>query len=433
MVDTELVTSDGSTHEGATTVERDAAEGRRPVWQHAFFYSWLLLATVGPLSDRVRSGQLPALPLALILALAAWYAWWHLRRESGIRRSPWIYLAGAGLLWLALLAVDDSFLLVGLNVFAPYCLHTLRVGLTVVALCTGGWLWLRVAATGSVSWMEIVIAALFAVSGSTAVGYISSLARTSAERKRLIDQLEAAQAGRAAAERQAGIAAERQRLARDIHDTLTQGFASIVMLLEAAEALLPGDSPARRHVAQAVRTARESLGESRRVVWALRPGRLGDGDLADALDRLAVQLSEETGAGAEAVVTGTPRPVSAETQTALLRVTQEALSNIRRHAGARHVSLTLSYMDDVVALDVQDDGDGFDAGRIAELDEQLAGVGLKTMRERVAELGGTLVIESSPGEGTTVAATLPVQGTRDRASDAALPSQNGSPITAGER
>lgn len=390
-------------------MEGDSAERRRPVWQHAFFYSWLLLATVGPLSDRFQSGRPLLLPTALIVALAAWYASWHMAREPAAGRVPWVYLAGAGLLWLALLAVDTSFLLVGLNVFAPYCLQTLRIGLTVVVLCTGGWLWQRGVTTGSLSWPEILIAALFAVSGSTAVGYISSLARTSAERKRLIDQLEAAQAGRAAAERQAGMAAERQRLARDIHDTLTQGFASIVMLLEAAEALLPAGDPARRHVSQALRSARESLGESRRVVWALRPGQLGGGELPEALQRLAERLSDETGVQTEAVVTGTARPLSPQAQTALLRVAQEGLSNVRRHARAGHVSLTLSYMDDVVALDVQDDGNGFDAGRIAALQEQLAGVGLKTMRERVEELGGTLVVESTPGEGTTVAATLPSQ------------------------
>lgn len=410
-------------------MERDAAE-RRPVWQHAIFYSWLLLATVGPLSDRFQSGRPLLLPVALIVALGAWYASWHVPRERAAGRVPSVYLAGAGLLWLALLAVDSSFLLVGLNVFAPYCMQTLRIGLTVVALCTGGWLWQRLVATGSLSWREIVIAALFAVSGFTAVGYISSLARTSAERKRLIDQLEAAQAGRAAAERQAGMAAERQRLARDIHDTLTQGFASIVMLLEAAEALLPTGDPARRHVSQALRTARESLGESRRVVWALRPGQLGGGELPDALQRLAERLSDETGVHTEAVVTGTPRPLSPQAQTALLRVAQESLSNVRRHARAGRVSLTLSYMDDVVALDVQDDGDGFDAGRIAALEEQLAGVGLKAMRERVEELGGRLVVESTPGEGTTVAATLPSQTAQPPPPGTALPSEDGSVLRA---
>ena len=409
-------------------MERDAAERRRPFWQHAFFYSWLLLATVGPLSDRFQSGQPLLLPIALILALAAWYASWHVRRQPAAGRVPAVYLAGAGLLWLALLAVDTSFLLVGLNVFAPYCLHSLRIGLTVVVLCTGGWLWQRGVTTGFLSWPEIVIAALFAVSGSTAVGYISSLARTSAERKRLIDQLEAAQAGRAVAERQAGIAAERQRLARDIHDTLTQGFASIVMLLEAAEALLPASDPARRHVSQALRSARENLGESRRVVWALRPGQLGGGELPDALQRLAERMSDETGVQTEALVTGTPRPLSPQAQTALLRVAQEGLSNVRRHARAGRVNLTLSYIDDVVALDVQDDGDGFDTGRIAALEAQLAGVGLKTMRERVEELGGTLVVESTPGEGTTVAATLPSQTAQTPAAETVLPSQDGSMV-----
>jgi len=388
-------------------VARESAERVRPLWQHGFFYSWLLLATVGPLADEVRAGRPVWLPLTLIVALAGWYA--SLVVGEAPATVPVVYLAGAGLLWLSLLAVDSSFLLVGVNVFAPYCLQTLRLGLTVVVLCTGGWLGQRVAATGSLSWQEIVIAALIAATGITTVGYVSSLARVGAERKRLIDQLEVAQAARAAAERAAGVAAERQRLARDIHDTLTQGYASIVMLLEATQASLSPDDPAGRHVAQALRAARDSLAESRRVVWALRPAQLTDGELPDALQRLAARLSEETGVRADTVVTGIVRPLSPEAQTALLRVAQGALSNVRRHASARHVNLTLSYLDDEVVLDVQDDGRGFDPEHLAKRDERLTGVGLTTMRERVEQLGGTLAVESVPGEGTTVAATMPVR------------------------
>lgn len=400
-------------------MQRDSGERGRRLWQHAFFYSWLVLATIGPLFDRFRSGQGLLLPLVLILALAGWYASWLVLRAAPTGRVPAVYIAGAGLLWLSLVAVDSSFLLVGLNVFAPYCIETRRIGLTVVALFTGGWLWQRFTATGSLSWQEVVIALLIAVSGATAVGYVSSLARVSAERKELIDQLQAAQAGRAAAERQAGIAAERHRLARDIHDTLTQGFASIVMLLEAAEATLPVADPVRRHVAQALRTARESLAESRRVVWALRPGQLGDGQLPEALGRLAKRLTDETGVRTEVVVTGTRRPLDPEAQTALLRVTEEALSNVRRHARADRVSVTLSYMDDVIMLDVQDDGNGFEPTRTAAVDERFAGVGLRTMRERIEELGGRLLVESASKEGTTVVATLPIPIEQAPASGAA--------------
>lgn len=367
-----------------------------------------MLASAWPLSHRFASGQGVVVPLLLVGALAGWYAYWRIVRTAPAGPALYGYLAGAGALWLALLAVDGSFLFVGLNVLAPYCLHSLRIGLVVVSLSVGGWLWQR-AAAGSVSWQELVIAALIAVSGTATAGYFSSMARTSAERKRLIDQLRAVQDARGAAERQAGVAAERQRLARDIHDTVTQDLASIVMLLEAADASRSSPDRVDRHITQALRAARDSLAESRRVVWALRPAELGDDELPGALGRLAARLCEETGVRAETVVTGAPRPVSPQTQLTVLRVAQEALSNVRRHARASHVTLTVSYLDDLVALDVQDDGVGIDPGRVAAPGERLTGVGLKTMRERVEELGGTFVVESTPGEGVTIAATLPLQ------------------------
>ncbi|MPZ89532.1 MAG: hypothetical protein GEU81_16010, partial [Nitriliruptorales bacterium] len=353
-----------------TGARRDSGERGRRSWQHAFFYSWLVVATVGPLSDRVTSGEGLLLPLVLIAVMAAWYALWMVWGTELTGRATVVYLTGAGALWLSLLLVDGSFVLLGMMVFAPHCVESRRFGLAVVALGTGGWIWQRWAATGAVSWPEVVIALLIVLGGAATVGYVGSHARISAERKRLLDELQAAQEARAAAQRRAGIAEERQRLARDIHDTLTQGFASTVMLLEAAEETLPVTGPSRRHVAQALRTARESLAESRRVVLALRPTQLDDTALPEALRQLADRLSEETGLPAETTVTGTPAPLVLETQTALLRVAQEALSNVRWHARAHRASLTLSYMDGVVMLDVQDDGIGFDTKEIGTQGER---------------------------------------------------------------
>ncbi|WP_084964306.1 sensor histidine kinase [Thermoactinospora rubra] len=367
-------------------------ERSRRRWQHAFFTSWLVLTSAGPLAE---AGQ--ALPLALVAGLAAWYAVWFVLRTPPPDDVPVPYVLGGGLLWLGLLAVDSSFLVVALCVLVPYCMDAVGVGLVAVVSCTGGWLWHRFHATGSVTWSEVTTTALMAVSGAIAVGYISAMARQSDERKRLIDQLHAAQEARAAAERQAGVAAERQRLARDIHDSLTQGFASVVMLLEAAQATLPDN----KHLTQALRAARENLAESRRVVGALRPGPLDECGLPEALRRLSGRLADETGVDAHTVITGTPRPLEAQVQAELLRVAQEAVANVRRHARARQVTLTLSYMEDLIVLDVHDDGDGFDPGRTAP------GHGLSIMRERMEQLGGTLLVESAPGAGTTVVAGLP--------------------------
>lgn len=386
------------------------------MWQHAFFYTLLLLATVNPLVQRIGSGRDVLLPVVLITVLAGWYAWWIVRDGPSSPRSRLVYLVGAAVLWLGLLAVDRSFLLLGLSVFAPFCIEHLRFGLGVIGLSVGGWIWLRVATTGTLHWPDLLVAALIGVGSAVTVGYVSSVVRVGAERKRLLDELRAAQADLAEAQRRAGIAAERRRLAGDIHDTLTQGLASIVLLLEAAEeAAGAGAYPGRRNVQHALRAARDGLAESRQVVWALREDEVDDAGLPAALRQLAERLGEEADLTVEAVVTGTPVPLGPAVRTGLIRISQEALANVRRHAQAGRVSVTLSYMDDEVVLDVQDDGRGFDRHGHGDATSPLAGVGLANMRDRVESLGGTLRVETAPGQGTTVVAALPTAAGEDDA------------------
>ena len=237
--------------------------------------------------------------------------------------------------------------------------------------------------------------------------FMDSIIRQSQERRRLIEELEATREELATEERRAGMLEERGRLAREIHDTLAQGFISIVTHLEAAEeALATGDEAGRMHLDQARRTARESLSEARRVVRALRPELLEGSSLPEALERLAGRWSEETGVRAEVEVSGDPRQLSQELQVTLFRAAQEALTNARKHARAAGVTLTLSYIGDLVVLDVQDDGEGFDPDLASAASE--GGFGLRYMRERVERLGGRLLVESSPGEGTTLVIELPV-------------------------
>lgn len=222
------------------------------------------------------------------------------------------------------------------------------------------------------------------------------------ENARLLDQ--ARKSGR-----KAGILGERQRLAREIHDTLAQGFTSIVMNLEAAESALPEEASeedkTKWHLDQARLTARESLTESRRLVWALRPESLDNASLPEALAQLAARWSDSAGVAASANVTGTPRPLPEDAEVALVRVAQEALANVLKHADASRAVVTLSYMNDLVSLDVIDDGVGFDPER-GSTDNSEGGYGLRTMRERIEQLGGSLTIESAPGEGTTLVAEL---------------------------
>ena len=226
------------------------------------------------------------------------------------------------------------------------------------------------------------------------------------ENMRLID--EARQTGR-----EAGLLDERQRLAREIHDTLAQGFTGIITNLAAAQMAQPRATAAASstlYLKSAERIARESLAEARRLVWALRPESLDRSSLSEALHRLTEEWSEETGVQTCAATTGTLRLLLPEIEVALLRTAQEALTNVRKHARASSVNITLSYMDDCVALDVVDDGVGFDPARLKDTSESydMSGFGLVAMRERIEQLGGTLVVESTPGKGTALAAELPV-------------------------
>jgi signal transduction histidine kinase len=248
---------------------------------------------------------------------------------------------------------------------------------------------------------------LFTALGAIILGvWITAIIGQSTRRRQLIEQLEATQAELAAAERRAGILEERQRLARDIHDTLAQGFTSIVMHLEAADQALPDDlDTLQKHLDRARGTARTSLEQARRVVNALRPHSLDQRSLPDAIERTAVRWQEETGIPLTTTTTGDPIPLHPDIEVTLLRATQEALANIRKHAQATAVQLTLSYIDDVVVLDVQDNGVAFAGAAASPLS---GGYGLQAMRERAEQCGGSVTLESEPGEGTTVVVSIPI-------------------------
>jgi signal transduction histidine kinase len=173
--------------------------------------------------------------------------------------------------------------------------------------------------------------------------------------------------------REAGILDERQRMAREIHDTLAQGLTGIVTQLQAAEHAADDPAGWRRHFAAATRLARESLTEARRSVNALRPEPLETARLSDALTSVAGRWSTLHGVPVQVTTTGTVRPLPPDVEVALLRTAQEGLANVAKHAQAARVGLTLSYMDHQVALDVRDDGRGFDPA-------EANGFGLVAMR-----------------------------------------------------
>ncbi|MEU1071987.1 sensor histidine kinase [Streptomyces sp. NPDC005878] len=241
-----------------------------------------------------------------------------------------------------------------------------------------------------------------AVAVATVLGY-EALYRESERRRELIEELVSTRAGLAEAERAAGTLAERERLAREIHDTLAQGLSSIQLLLRAAERALGPDDPARAHVEQARTAAQDNLAEARRFVRALTPPGLERASLPGALERLCASTPEPA---VRFGVSGTPVELPTPYEVALLRIAQSALANTVQHAAAQRAEITLSFMDTSVALDVVDDGRGFEPGR--ERPFGTGGFGLPAMRSRARSLGGTLSVESAPGQGTAVAITLPL-------------------------
>ncbi|HET6352652.1 sensor histidine kinase [Streptomyces sp.] len=219
----------------------------------------------------------------------------------------------------------------------------------------------------------------------------------------------------AATERREGTLAERQRLSMEIHDTLAQSLSSQQMLLQAAERTWDSDpAAARGHVRTAESIAERSLAEARRFVHDLAPADLAEGGgLDEALRTLAVR--ESTGSlQVRFHRDGTPVPLPDRVQSALLRIAQGALANVREHAGATTAALTLSHLDDQVVLDIADDGRGFEpSGARADARANTRagdrGHGLPAMRARVRQLGGTLTVESTPGQGTVLSAAIPLE------------------------
>ena len=210
---------------------------------------------------------------------------------------------------------------------------------------------------------------------------------------------------------QTGITQERQRLAAEIHDSLTQGFISIVTHLEVAEAKLEQQPEELRAdlqglLNQARQTARDNLTAARQMTWALRPDLQQVVPLAESFARLTDAWAATSGTPVEFSSSGDARQLHPDVETALLRTVREALNNIQKHAKATQVTVTLTYLDTLVALDVQDNGRGCDSASLSQSGVD-GGFGLKSIREQVERLGGELTVESNADKGCTVAISIP--------------------------
>ncbi|MGL4744536.1 MAG: sensor histidine kinase [Dermatophilaceae bacterium] len=251
----------------------------------------------------------------------------------------------------------------------------------------------------------VVFSAAVSAALSLAPGlFIDHMVREAETRAHTIDELRATQARLAAVEHDRGVQTERERMSREIHDTLAQGYTSVVTLSRAVDAALArGDVDAARERLRLIEgTAIDNLHEARLIVAELTPSHLQSRTLVEALERLAAAVSRENGVRAEVSVAGEPAPLGGASEVVILRTAQEALSNVRRHAGAERVGLSLAYDDPRrVVLTVADDGCGFDpsGGR--------RGFGLDGVEARVRIVGGTVALDAAPGRGTTLRLEVP--------------------------
>lgn len=380
---------------------------RPPIAWAVAFYLFLAVAAAAALTaspDELSDGERIRAVVFLAL-LGGWYAAVGTKAVRGRSfRVGVLYLAGMIPLFLAAFAQDGT---VGFLLFVLYPQtwslgRSTRLAVTAnVVLSIGVGLTVLLALDGSP--IEAAVQSAVSLGFSLLMGlWVTGIVRQSVGRRAVIAELERTRAELAAANREAGMLAERERLAREIHDTLAQGFTSVLMLVELAESEVDSQpAAARRRLGEARETARQNLAEARSLVAALAPADLQAASLPQAVGRLVERFGRERGTPATLAVGGEPRALPANHEVVLLRAAQEAVANVRKHAGPARVTVELDYRPDGTTLVVTDDGTGFGP------EPAPGGFGLAGMRRRVEEVGGTLDVLGRPGAGTTLRVTLP--------------------------
>ena len=370
-------------------------------WLHVFFAGTMLLtAVITAFGWSPWASRWPA-SLAIVVLVVAYAAYGHRGYDSPRAAAAFLPLVIAAALVLP--AVVPSTAFVQCIVFPLVWVQSERVRTAVVLSVVVGiasGVGLQIA-SGPDALVSTLLIEGISVIGACAMGvWISSVAGLSEERRQLVEQLRATQDSLAEAHRHAGVTSERERLARELHDTVAQNLAGIVMLTERARGDLAADRVDRLDERLTVleESARAALEESRTLVAAGAAGVAGDG-LGAALHRLGERFTRETGV---AVTVDAPdSTLDRDTQVVLLRAGQEALANVRAHADADSVHVALHVAADRVGLRIADDGVGFDPA------VPTAGHGLRGLRERLALAGGSCTITSDAGRGTVVEVALP--------------------------
>lgn len=360
---------------------------------HASFYLLLAVSTVRYLTHHGVNGRW-VIVAGLTLVLASLYAVVVVLSRRAAAWQPWVWPVLTT--WVALVWLAPSFAWSAFPIFF-LCTSAFprRLAYAVVG-ALGVFAGFQFASISGGGEWSVLLAPL--CTGALIVLAYGQVQREGAERERLLGELLEAKSQLAETERESGVLSERERIAREIHDTVTQGLTSALLHLEAADELWAGPgSRSRDEMRVATSTLRANLAETRDLVYHLSSPDLAVQSLDAAL--LAAVRGYAPSAQLRSVGSAVALPTTVE--HALLRIAQSAASNIRRHARAETVGVTLTYLADAVALDIYDDGVGFAV-------DGVAGFGLAAMRQRVEALGGTFAVESAPGDGTVVAAQIPI-------------------------
>lgn len=356
---------------------------------------------------RAIATGVPLLPA--VLAAGVFLAWYATGAAFARGRFSGWWLGGLGILWAGMLVISAEFVWLSfpLLLLAGHVLRrwpSVVFAVPVLAAAIAAPLLHQV----PITFAHIVGPLLgggFALAIS--LGY-DALLRDAAERERLIaslvrtqDEMAAVQEELARTQRYAGAAQERTRLARDLHDTIAQELSSMVLMAR---------SGAVESLPQIESLAQHSLTDLRRIVAALAPAELEGAALAAAIERMLDAMRRDTGIASALSVDPDLPPLPTSHEVVLLRVAQSALANVRQHAGAGRVTVSLAMGAGTVTMTVEDDGAGFAVGETAVGDGSAPSTsyGLTAMSSRLREFGGTLEVRSAPGEGTALVAALPV-------------------------
>ena len=381
---------------------------RQVVWWHGFF-AVLVAITAGVLL--VEQPDHLGWSLVGVGVIAAAYAVWGRRGigehdpRAGIH---YVVVAWAALVGMMTLEGSGTAWILTFGLFPQtwaMLRRNLAAAVVVLAVVTIGVARLWQAPRTGEDVVGIALSTVITLSLSLALGlFIHKIIGEAEARALTIDELRRTQAQLAAAERAQGVAGERERMSREIHDTLAQGFTSLVTLARATEAALDrGDlDVVRARVRLIEQTAADNLSEARLIVAEMTPGHLQSRTLSEALGRLVDAVAVESGVRGHLVVQGEPTVLPANSEVVLLRTAQEGLANVRRHARASTFEVRLTYAADApVSLEVADDGVGFAP------DSPARGYGLDGATARADEVGGRFEVHSAPGGGTRLRMEVP--------------------------